>query len=574
VSPSLNAAVVDGTRPLAPRAARLQVHWTDRVAHGLLILAGLALALFLLAPMATILSKSVEDRAGDFIGLANFAQYFRTPALFRSIWNSLWVSSLVMVLTLPLAFTFAYALTRSGMRWKTLLRNVALVPILAPSLLAAISFIFWFGNQGLLKPLMGETQIYGAPGIVASMVFATFPHALMILVTALSLTDARLYEAADSLGTSAARKFFTITVPGAKYGLISAAMVIFTYAISDFGIPKVIGGNFNMLATDIFKLVIGQQDFAKGAVVAIILLFPVAVTYGVDAYVQKRQSALLSARSVPFVPRPSRVFDGAMAAFCWILAILMLAVLGMAIFASFVKLWPYNFSFSLDHYRLGLVDAGIFGAYLNSLHLAFWCATLGAAFIFATAYLLEKTRGLDAWRPFVRLMAVLPMGVPGMVLGLGYIFFFVPEANPLHFIYGTMTILVLITVVHYYSSSHLTAVTALKQIDSEFEAVSASLRVPFWRTFFRVTVPVCLPAMLDISRYLFVNAMTTVSAVVFLYSPNTVLASVAIVNLDEAGDIGPAAAMASLIVVTSAMVCGLYYFAQAWLDKRTQAWRH
>ncbi|HEX7560437.1 MAG TPA: putative 2-aminoethylphosphonate ABC transporter permease subunit, partial [Usitatibacter sp.] len=558
----------------ARRAMRMGVHWTDRVAHGLLILAGLALALFLLAPMVVILAKSVEDRAGEFVGLANFAQYFATPALLRSIWNSVWVSSLVTVLTLPLAFTFAYALTRSGIRWKTLLRNFALVPILAPSLLAAISFIFWFGNQGVLKPLMGEGQIYGAPGIVGSMVFATFPHALMILVTALSLTDARLYEAADSLGTSAARKFFTITVPGAKYGLISAAMVVFTYAISDFGIPKVIGGNFNMLATDIFKVVIGQQDFAKGAVVAIILLVPVAVTYGVDAYVQKRQSALLSARSVPYVPRRSRRFDWAMAAFCWTLALLMLAVLGMAIFASFVKLWPYNFSFSLDHYRLGLIDAGIFGAYLNSLHLAAWCATLGAAFIFATAYLLEKTRGLDAWRPFVRLMAVLPMGVPGMVLGLGYIFFFVPEGNPLHFIYGTMSILVLITVVHYYSSSHLTAVTALKQIDNEFEAVSASLRVPFWRTFFRVTVPVCLPAMLDISRYLFVNAMTTVSAVVFLYSPKTMLASVAIVNLDEAGDIGPAAAMASLIVVTSALVCGLYYFAQAWLDKRTQAWRH
>jgi iron(III) transport system permease protein len=459
------------------------------------------------------------------------------------------------------------------MRWKALLRNIALVPILAPSLLAAISFIFWFGNQGVLKPLMGAGQIYGAPGIVVSMVFATFPHALMILVTALSLTDARLYEAADALGTSAWRKFRTITVPGAKYGLISAAMVVFTYAISDFGIPKVIGGNFNMLATDIFKLVIGQQDFAKGAVVAIILLAPVAVTYFVDAYVQKRQAALLSARSVPYVPRRSPLFDGLMAAFCWLLGILMLAVLGMAIYASFVKLWPYNFSFSLDHYRMGIVDAGIFSAYLNSLHMAFWCATLGSVFIFATAYLLEKTRGLQTWRSLARLMAVLPMGVPGMVLGLGYIFFFVPAANPLHFIYGTMAILVVNTVVHYYTSSHLTAVTALKQIDNEFEAVSASLKVPFWHTFFRVTVPVCLPAILDISRYLFVNAMTTVSAVVFLYSPRTVLASVAIVNLDEAGDIGPAAAMASLIVVTSAAVCGLYYLLQRWLDKRTQAWR-
>src|SRR5260221_1105573 len=419
---------------LAPRTSRLRVHWTDRVAHALLILAGVALAVFLLAPMAAILTKSVEDRAGDFAGIAYFAQYFRTPALSRFIWYSLSVSTLVTVLTLPLAFHIAYALTRSCMRWKVLLRNMALVPILAPSLLAAISFIFWFGNQGLLKPLMGDGQIYGAPGIVVSMVFATFPHALMILVTALSLTDARLYEAADSLGTSTLRKFFTITVPGAKYGLISAGMVIFTYAISDFGIPKVIGGNFNMLATDIFKLVIGQQDFAKGAVVGIILLVPVAVTYGVDSYVQKRQQALLSARSVPYVPRPSPGFDWAMAAFCWTLSIVMLAVLGMAIYASFVKLWPYNFSFSLDHYRLGLVDAGIFPAYLNSLHLAFWCATLGAAFIFATAYLLEKTRGLDAWRPFVRLMAALPMGLPGMVLGLGYIFFFVPAAHPLPFL--------------------------------------------------------------------------------------------------------------------------------------------
>ena len=140
-------------------------------------------------------------------------------------------------------------------------------------------------------------------------------------------------------------------------------------------------------------------------------------------------------------------------------------------------------------------------------------------------------------------------------------------------ILATTALLAICTVVHYYSSSHLTALTALKQIDGEFESVSASLKVPFWRTFTRVTVPVCLPAILDISRYLFVNAMTTVSAVVFLYAPRTVPASVAIVNLDEAGDIGPAAAMATLIVATSAVVCAFYYLLQRVLDRRMQAWR-
>jgi iron(III) transport system permease protein len=166
------------------------------------------------------------------------------------------------------------------------------------------------------------------------------------------------------------------------------------------------------------------------------------------------------------------------------------------------------------------------------------------------------------------------MGVPGLVLGIGYIFFFNHPANPLNFLYGSLPLLAIVTIIHYYSSSHLTAITALKQIDNEFEAVSASLKVPFYVTFFRVTVPVCLPAILEISRYFFINGMTTISAVAFLYSPGTQPASVAILNLDEAGQIGPAAAMATLIVVTSTLVCVLYALVNRFLLARTQRWRY
>ena len=556
-----------------PRAITPRAHWTERIGHLLLLAMGAVLGIALFAPIFMIMAKSVEDTDGNFVGLAHFAAYFETPALAQSIWNSVWVSGLVMLITVPAAFTFAYALTRSCMRFKTLLRNIALIPLLAPSLLSAISFIYWFGNQGAVKSWMGETQIYGARGIVLSLVYATFPHALMILITALSLTDARLYEAADSMGTRTLRKFFTITLPAAKYGLISAAMVVFTYAISDFGVPKVIGGSFNVMATDIFKLVIGQQDFAKGAVVGIMLLVPVFITYVVDLLVQRRQMAQLTSRSVPYSAKRARGFDAAMAAFCWLIAALMLAVLGMAVWASFVKLWPYDLSLSLNHYRMGLVEAGILDAYVNSVKMALWCATGGTVFVFVCAYLLEKTRGMDWVRPVLRMFAVLPMGVPGLVLGLGFIFFFNHPANPLNGIYHTMAILVISTVVHYYSSSHLTALTALKQIDNEFEAVSASLKVPFFKTFFVVTVPVCLPAILEISRYFFVNAMTTISAVVFLYSPDTMLAAIAILNLDEAGEIGPATAMATLIVLTSSAACFLYYLLNRFLEVKTQAWR-
>jgi iron(III) transport system permease protein len=174
----------------------------------------------------------------------------------------------------------------------------------------------------------------------------------------------------------------------------------------------------------------------------------------------------------------------------------------------------------------------------------------------------------------VRFLAFLPMAVPGLVLGLGYIFFFNAPNNPLNFLYATMAILVINTVAHFYTVGHLTATTALKQIDPEFEAVSASLKVPIWRTFGRVTAPICLPSILDIAIYMFVNGMTTVSSVIFLYSPDTKLASVAAVNIEEAGTTAAATALCVVIVATSAAVKTLHLLADRFLLGRLQAWRH
>jgi iron(III) transport system permease protein len=483
---------------------------------------------------------------------------------------------LVTLIVLPLAFTFAYALTRSCMPFKGLLRTITLLPLLAPSLLSAISLIYWFGNQGAAKELwlaLGFSGIYGAPGIVLAECFAVFPHALMILVTALTLADARLYEAADALGTSRCRKFFTITLPGAKYGLISAALVSFTLVMTDFGIPKVIGGNFNVLATDVFKLVIGQQDFQRGAVVALLLLAPAVLTFSVDRLVAARQTAQLTARAVPYRPRAKPWRDGLATAYCLAIAGLVLAMMGMAVFASFAQFWPYDLSPTLAHYTLGLVDAEVGEAFANSLAMAAGTAVFGTALVFGAAYLLEKTSGAGPLRSALRLLAMLPMAVPGLVLGLGYIFFFNAPGNPLNGLYHTMTLLTVCTIAHFYTTGHLTAVTALKALDAEFEAVSASLKVPFWITFRRVTLPICSPALIDIARYFFINAMTTISAVVFLYSPDTKVAAIAILNLDEAGEMGAAAAMAVLITAASSAAM-LAFTALAWfVDRRTQAWR-
>ena len=531
------------------------------------------LAVAVVFPLYSLLSMSLQDMDGEYVGLENFRIYFDTPALFASITNSLSVAISATLIVLGIAFVYAYALTRTRMPLRWFFRGVALIPILAPSLLAAISLIYWFGNQGVLKSWLGGGSIYGPVGIIIGSCFWVFPHALMILLTALSTADARLYEAAEALRTPKWRVFWTVTLPGAKYGILSAGFVVFTLVITDFGVPKVIGGRYNVLATDVYKQVVGQQNFEMGAVVSLVLLLPALVAFIADRWVQRKQVALLSARAVPYQPKSEPLRDGLLFIFCTIVAVTLLAMIAMAAYASFVTFWPYNLTLSLKNYNFDVMDGGGWEAYFNSIRMAIYCAIFGTGLIFVSGYLVEKARGVSWLRTLLHLAAMLPLAVPGLVLGIAYIFFFNHPDNPLGFLYGTMGILVICTIVHFYTVSHLTCLTALKQLDPEFEAVSLSLKTPVWRTVGKVTLPVCLPALLDVGSYLFLNAMTTVSAVVFLYSPETMLASVAVLNMDDAGDIAPAAAMAMMIVYTSAVFRILHALLARILQRRTQVWR-
>jgi iron(III) transport system permease protein len=532
-----------------------------------------ALAIGIAAPLYALLAKGFQNADGQFVGLANFRTYFSTPAMFDSVGNSIVVTLITTGIAVPLAFLFAYGLTRTCMPFKSVFKGIALIPILMPSLLPAISLVYLFGNQGLAKGLLMGESIYGPIGIVLGELFYVFPHALTILLIALSTSDARLYEAAESLGASKTRIFFTVTLPGVRYGLISAFFVVFTLVITDFGVPKVIGGKYNVLATDVYKQVVGRLDFEMGAVVSLILLAPAVLAFFADRLAERRQSAALTARAVPYEPKPKRGRDAFFLAFCALVGAAILAVLAVAAYASWIKLWPYNLTLTNYHYQFDLRDGGGWASYRNSLVMAAWTAAIGTAIVFVGAYLVEKCRAFRPARLALQFLAMMPMAVPGLVLGIAYVFFFNAPNNPLNGLYHTMAILVINTVVHFYTVAHLTAMTALKQLDAEFEAVSASLKVPVYKTFARVTVPVCAPAALDISMYLFVNAMTTVSAVVFLYAPHTALASVAVLNMDDAGELASAAAMGMMIVYTSAAVRGLHFLLSRKVLARTQAWR-
>ena len=281
----------------------------------------LCLAIATVLPILALLGRAFFDGAGAFVGLANFVRYATEPGLAIAAWNSASLSAIATIITILLAFPYAYALARSAMPGRFLFRTIVMLPLLAPSLLPAFGMIYLFGNQGLLRAWLFGEPLYGPVGIVLASVFYALPHAVLLLAAGLAAGDARVYEAAQALRAGPWRRFATVTLPANRYALVSAASVVFVLVFTDFGIPTVVGGSTNVLATDIYKLVIGRFDFAMGAVVGVLLLLPAVLAYGIDSLARRTQRTSLSGRSVPVVPSPLLLRDAALFVFCALVAV-------------------------------------------------------------------------------------------------------------------------------------------------------------------------------------------------------------------------------------------------------------
>lgn len=526
----------------------------------------LFLAVFLLAPLAVLAVQALAPEGR--LTFEVFANYFATPGLRRSILNTALVATGVVAIDLPLGFAVAFSLERSRLPFKGLLQAIASAPLLIPSLMPALALVYLFGRQGLLTPLFGGHTIYGGQGVLVADAIAAFPHGLIILRTALSAADGRLYEQARLLGVSPWRSFWRITVPGARHGLVSAAVILFSLTIADVGAPKVVGGDFDVLALDIYKAVLGRQDFPTGSAAALFLLAPSVIAVIVERLAARKQAALVSARATTYTPPPDLGRDLSLGAVCLLTGFAIVGVFAVCQWASLVKLWPYDLSLSLDAYDFDRYDGGGWSAAIDSVLLGLAVAAAGCIAAFAGAYAAERTSA-PAWlrTPFSAL-ALAPAATPGLALGIAYILFFNDPANPLHAIYSTFVILVVVTVVHFYTVAHLTLVSALKALDPEFETAGRVLGRSRFAVVRQVIAPMSALALIEVAVYLFVGATTTVSAVVFLYPPDVKLAAVAVLNMDDAGDVAPAAAMGMIIFYGNLVARSLGLFARSRLERR------
>ena len=536
----------------------------------IILLACLVLiTIVLIFPLFSLFSKAFLSRSNEFVGLQNYIDYFSTPTLRTSIFNTIDISFWATIISATLGFCYAYALTRTRIIGKTFFKYIALVPIFIPTVAHALGLVYLFGQQGIVTNfLCVDIGIYGRLGIIISEVIFTFPQAFLMFYVALEFADGRLYEAADSMGVSPFKRLIKIILPEIKFTVVSVFFVCFTLAFTDFGAPKVLGANFNVLATDIYKQVVGQFNMNMGAVVGTILLLPAVISFIINRLVSSKNAGTLGAKATELRIKKNRKRDIMFFSLCAVVALCFLALIGSLAVGAFTEYYPYNLGFTLKNFNFHASAGGI-GSYFNSLLMALLTAVVGTVFVFVYAYMVEKTSGMRTLRRYGNLLALLPMALPGMVIGLSFIFFFNVPSNPFHFIYGTIIILVIANVLHFFSVPFLTASACLKKLDKEYESVGDSMSVPRWKTFLRVSVPLSLPAILEIFLYFFVNAMVTVSALVFLTSSSFGVAAVAITHIEEAGRVSQAAAMTLLILGVNVLVRILYEAAIKFIKYKT-----
>ena len=498
------------------------------------------LLVFVVWPVVRVLSMSV---AGP-LGLGQYAAFFSTWRLLRILVNSLLVSAVSTLITVAVALVLAYAVTRTTVPGKRFVSLMSLLPLISPPFLVSLAFILLFGRNGVITRALGlDWSIYGFHGIVVAQVFTFLPQAYILLANVLGNIDASLEEAAENLGAGMLTTLGRVTLALARPGLASAALIVFILCMTDFGNPILIGGRYNVLATEIYAQVIGMNDFPAAAVMSMVLLVPCLAAYVANTYVVGRRSyvTLSAGARTTLRPTPPAVrwplFALSVAIALGIAAIYALIPLG-----SLVRLWGTDWSLSLAHYGFRSTAEGAWPI-VNSMKLALLSGVIGTTLALLTAYVIERRRPPGARA--IEALSLLPAALPGTVIGVGYILAF--NVPPL-LLTGTVWILVTSVVFWKFPVAVLAAINTLKQIDPAIEEAAVSLGAGTVRTFTRVILPLLTGTAFSIFIYFFVNGMVTVSAVIFLIYPGFNLGSVAILAQVENGYPGVACALGTIIL--------------------------
>lgn len=494
------------------------------------------------------------------ININDIENILASPQFWPMIKNSLFTTICATIISVSLALALAWCINRSHMRYKALFSMLFTLPMLIPSISHGMGLVLLFGDNGLLTNLLGvNIGLYGYTGIIIGSVLYSFPAAFLMLTDIFHYEDYTTYEAAQVLGLSKMQQFLTITLPNMKGALISVIFAVFTMIFTDYGVPLVVGGKMMTLPVYMYREVIGLLDFSKGAIIGVILLIPAFIAFIID--MRNDSSGNASTVTKEYKIGLNKRRDYMSYALCCITVVLVSLPIIAFMYLSLVKQYPIDMSFSLDNIKQSF-DLGV-GMYLkNSIAIALLTALVGLCTTYFTAYVTARSRKSFSTLA-LHLIAMVSLAIPGVVLGLCYVLFFKGSM-----IYGTLIILVLVNITHFFASPYLLAYNSLSKFNENLEDISQSLGISKLRMLFDVYIPCTKETMVEMFSYMFVNAMVTISAVSFLANFKNMPLSLLIPQFDSQSLIEATAFISILILVVNGIVKILVYVIKRYANSK------
>ncbi|WP_339180994.1 ABC transporter permease subunit [Oceanobacillus sp. FSL W7-1293] len=504
---------------------------------------------FLFIPLIVLFLRSFMTEDGG-IGLSNYIASLSNDALIHAIGNSFKVSGVTAIITTTLAFALAYAVncTKIYQPLKGAVKIGILIPMLIPTITYGFAIMYTFGNQGLLTKLFGRNlfEIYGFNGLLIGYVIYTLPAAFLLIHNSFKYIDKKFIIVSKLMGDRTLRSFWnTVTRP--LLGALGGAFVLsFILSFTDFGIPASLGGTYDVVATQLYQAMLGSiPDFSEGAVIAVLMLFPAVIGIFLLNYLERFNFHYDKFSETELTP--SKFRDSFYGVISVIILLGMLSIFAVMFIAPFVTAFPYDLSFTWDHITGVFQSNDLISVYRNSLIVAVLTAVLGTVIAYGSALLNARTKLKG--RQTVDVFSMITNTVPGMVLGLSYLLLFNGSS-----LKGTFLIIVLCNIMHYFTTPYLMAKNALTKMNPGWETSGELLGDSWVKTVYRVILPNSISTVLEMFSYYFMNAMVTISGVIFLVSAQTTVVASKINELQHFAQFNEIFVLSVLIFLTNLLV--------------------
>ena len=512
-----------------------------------------ALCLFIVYPFYTILTKSVFSSKVEGMTLYNFQRFFTKKFYYRTLLRSLVICSMTTLFSCVIGVFIAYVMTRYNLPGKTFLHVLIILSLMSPPFIGAYSWILLLGRNGLIArafAAVGLTAptIYGRNGIIFVFTLHLFPYVYLYTSGAMNSIDSSLEEAAENLGMSKLRRIWTITLPVVLPSILAGCIMVFMTCLADFGTPMLLGEGYTVLPVLVYNEYMSESatDPYMASALSVIIVACSMILLAVQKLVVDKKNYTMST-----LRPPQETKLHGMKRFLVSLPVFMVIILALlpqivVICQSFVE---RSFSgvvqgVNLNNYRaiMSRLGSNIFNTYAFSLTAIVFIVVVGIL----VSYVLVRKKGKAA--SVIDTLIMFPYVIPGSVLGIGLIVAF--NRKPIILV-GTAAIMIISYIVRKLPYTVRSGSAFLYQMDPSVEEASINLGVSPMKTFFTMTARMMLPGIMSGAVLSWITCINELSSSIMLYSGKTSTIAVAIYQEVVRMSDGTAAALATILSVTT-----------------------